>query len=489
MTEEEIEKDNKTKEENKKKVLFALAVGLGLIKDEDLIDENLSYENLDDTQIKESIKKYETTPGLKEKVEVDEPIDEKDIQRDVVEALKSDVKWFKIKNVGDSRTCKDCKKWIGKIVSVEKNDIGFPTVDDFINSHGLHPNCRCSLQELDTKEIPRKRKSLNSKPTSKELKELAMNSDVLKDTIVYRGFIDENLDENITYDFGETLVMITPIGEYYGSTSEGKPTKEIVDEKSLELMATQTEEILLDRDHGAFRNGADKDSAAMGWISGLKAITGLGDMSGLYGIVKWTEEGMRLVKDRTYRFLSPVFGLDENDHVIKLEAVGLTNRPALKMPPILNNESTQDSEISITQTQKDTDNMNKDEIKDMIKTMITEALNSCKEVKEEEVINEAPTAPQPDDKPVTDSPAETVIIKETKTEEKETKVQDFKKDEEVKNEEPKTDEVKDEIEDKEVIKKESLNSAPMIGKDVSYEWKNLHGEEFFEYLRKHPEVR
>ena len=132
--------------------------------------------------------------------------------------------------------------------------------------------------------------------------------------------------------------------------------------------------------------------------------------------------------------------------------------------------------------------MNKDEIKDIIKTMITEALNSCKEVKEEEeeVTNEAPTAPQPDDKPVTDSPAETVIIQETKTEEKETKVQDFKKDEEVKNEEPKTDEVEEE---KEVIKKESLNSSPMIGKDVSYEWRNLHGEEFFEYLRKHPEVR
>lgn len=135
--------------------------------------------------------------------------------------------------------------------------------------------------------------------------------------------------------------------------------------------------------------------------------------------------------------------------------------------------------------------MNKDEIKDMIKTMITEALNSCKEVKEEEVVtNEAHTAPQPEDKPVTDSPAETVIIQETKTEEKETTVQDFKKDEEVKNEEPKTDEVKDEVEEeKEVIKKESLNSVPMIGKDVSYEWKNLHGEEFFEYLRKHPEVR
>ena len=133
--------------------------------------------------------------------------------------------------------------------------------------------------------------------------------------------------------------------------------------------------------------------------------------------------------------------------------------------------------------------MNKDEIKDMIKTMITEALNSCKEVKEE-VTNEAPPTSKQEDVTITESPTETVIIQETKTEEKETTVQDFKKDEEVKNEEPKTEEVKDEVEEeKEVIKKESLNSSPMIGKDVYYEWKNLHGEEFFEYLRKHPDVR
>ena len=27
------------------------------------------------------------------------------------------------------------------------------TVQDFINGHGWHKNCRCSLQELDTEEI------------------------------------------------------------------------------------------------------------------------------------------------------------------------------------------------------------------------------------------------------------------------------------------------------------------------------------------------
>lgn len=27
------------------------------------------------------------------------------------------------------------------------------TVDEFINQHGFHPNCRCSLQPLDVSEI------------------------------------------------------------------------------------------------------------------------------------------------------------------------------------------------------------------------------------------------------------------------------------------------------------------------------------------------
>ena len=45
-----------------------------------------------------------------------------------------------------------------------------------------------------------------------KLDEMAMNSEPITDTVVYRGFVDENWDSNITYDFGETLVMITPIG-------------------------------------------------------------------------------------------------------------------------------------------------------------------------------------------------------------------------------------------------------------------------------------
>ena len=282
-----------------------------------------------------------------------------------------------------------------------------------------------------------------------KLDEMAMNSEPITDTVVYRGFVDETLDSDITYDFGETLVMITPIGEFTGSTVDGKPVKEIVDEESVKTMAQQTEEVLLDRDHASMRTN-DRDSSAAGWISGFKAVVNLGDMSGLYAIVKWTSEGIRLVKDRIYRFLSPVFELDANGRAIRLVNVGLTNRPALKMMPILNNESN-DNTISITET------------KTMENTHIE---NECPDKKKDEVINE--------DVDVKKETVEEPVVDEPKEEQKE--------------EEPKEE---PEVEEQEVIKEEVLNNAPTIGTDISgkAEWMNLRGKEFFTYLKNHPDIR
>ena len=285
------------------------------------------------------------------------------------------------------------------------------------------------------------------------LEEMAMNSEPITDTVVYRGFVDETLDSDITYDFGETLVMITPIGEFTGSTVDGKPVKEIVDEESVKTMAQQTEEVLLDRDHASMRTN-DRDSSAAGWISGFKAVVNLGDMSGLYAIVKWTSEGIRLVKDRIYRFLSPVFELDANGRAIRLVNVGLTNRPALKMMPILNNESN-DNTISITETKTMEDkqienecpNKKKDEVRNECSDKKNEVENECQGKKKDEVINEDVDEPDEPDEP--------------------------------------------EVEETEVIKEDVLNNAPTIGTDISVEpeWKNLRGQAFWTYLKNHPEVR
>lgn len=407
--------------------------------------------------------------------------------------MSDDTQWFKIVNVGDAKTCDDCREWIGKIVSVDKNDLGYPTVDDFIKSNGLHPNCRCSLQKLDVTEIPRKApnprasdaekarhpKAYNSKISQKELKNMALNAEPLKDKIVYRGFVDETLDEDIGYNFDDTLVMITPLGEFYGSSPKGEETKEIIDEESVKSMATQTEEILLDRDHASMRTVDDRDTEAMGWISNLQAITDLGNMSGLYGVIKWAGKGRSLVEERAYRYLSPVFELDENGRAIKLVNVALTNRPALKMPPILNGEANDiDKNLSITKIEKDSDKMNKEEIETLVKDIVTKTLNELpKEEKKEEVMNTC------DEEKVEVKEVEEVK-NETPTTEEEVKVEE-KVEEEVK---PEVKEEKVEEKKEEVIKAEVLNSMPQTMTN-SETWRNLHGQAFFDYINKHPEIK
>ena len=125
--------------------------------------------------------------------------------------------------------------------------------------------------------------------------------------------------------------------------------------------------------------------------------------------------------------------------------------------------------------------MEREELKELIYAMVKEALNACAEEKKEEekaVTNETePGQPTPAE---TEAPA---------SGDKKEEVKEEVKNEEVK-EEVKEEEVKKAPEKHEVIKIEALNSAPVIGNDLqSCEWKNLHGEEFFEYLRKHPEVK
>ena len=460
--------------ENKKKMLFALAVSLG--------STAASYEELTADEIAEANKLYKTS-NLEKKVETGAPVDEHLVQALVVASLKDTTEYFKIVNPGDGRTCDACKEWIGQIVTVHGEDPRYRTVDDFIKSGGLHTNCRCTLQKISVK-----------KPSAKELASMAMNAEPLKDTLVYRGFIDEALDPDVEYDYDDTLVMLTPLGEFVGSTPDGKTTKEIIDEEAVTKMAMQTEEILLDKDHASMRPVEERNTEAMGWISGLKAITNLGSMNGLYGIIKWTGEGKKLAQERVYRFLSPVFQLDENGRAVKLINVALTNRPNLKMPPIINSEAEKE-ELSITKTKKDTDDMNKDELNALVVEMVKNALDKVskaelsadisKEVAEEaakqKIIDESLQTETKEEVKNEDVPAKEEVAKEEVTKEEVTK-------EEVKNEE--VPEKKEE--EKEVIKAEVLNSSPVtVGTSVNgmEAWRNLKGEEFFKYLRAHPEIK
>lgn len=325
----------------------------------------------------------------------------------------------------------------------------------------------------------------------KELNKLAKNSEPIKDQIVYRGFVDENADPDIEYDYSaDTLVKISPIGKFAGSSPDGKKRVEIIDEQSVMQMAKQTEEILLDKDHESMRGPEGRNTEAYGWISGLKAIVGLGDMDGLYGLIKWTSKGIELAKDRIYRFLSPVFELDAEGRAVKLVNVALTNRPALPLPPIINSEAEDEKSISITDSKKDTDNMNKDELNTLVVEMVKKALEDVNKAKLSAEISKEVAEEEAKQK-IIDESLQTETKEEVKNECSTAKEEMTK--EEVKNEEMTKEEVtKEEVpekkeEEKEVIKAEVLNSSPVtVGTSVNGEepWRKLHGKEFFDWIAK-----
>jgi phage I-like protein len=189
--------------------------------------------------------------------------------------------------------------------------------------------------------------------------------------------------------------------------------------------------------------------------------------------LKLTKRGKELVENREYRYLSPTFMLNELGTPTDIHSISFTNTPAFKnhINPILNQEATE--EILI---EKDILKMNKDELREMIISIISELDEARKaqeikeEIKEEIVENKC----SDEMKEVVSNEETTEKISEEKIEEVETE----------KVEEPK--EIIKEKEEDEVIKIEALNSAPSISLGNEPIWKKLTGKEFREWCENHP---
>ncbi len=79
----------------------------------------------------------------------------------------------------------------------------------------------------------------------------------------------------------------------------------------------------------------DVQAPAAGWI---KDIILKGD--GIYALTDWTERGAEYLRNREYKYCSPVIMARKGDRkAIKLHSVALTNKPAIDaMTPIVNKE-------------------------------------------------------------------------------------------------------------------------------------------------------
>ena len=300
------------------------------------------------------------------------------------------------------------------------------------------------------------------------------------------------MEEITIQDNGESEVQITTIGEVVGSDSDGNPITQNFSEEALQKVAeTQKDEILVDSDHSSEKGGSTE---AKGWLSKLTFKKGIG----LMGTIKWTNIGKSLIQNRVFRWLSPSWILNNNKEPMIMTSCSLTNKPSQygRIDPIINSKSNKEAEeeksISITDSKKDTDYMNKDELNALVVEMVKKALDDVNKAKLSAEISKE-VAEEAAKQKIIDESLQTETKEEVKNEGCQTETKEEVKNEEMTKEEVAKEDVPEKKEEeKEVIKAEVLNSSPItVGTSVNgmEAWRNLKGEEFFKYLRAHPEIK
>ena len=335
-----------------------------------------------------------------------------------------------------------------------------------------------------------------------------------------------------TIDNGESEVQLTTIGTVSGTGANGEPVERNWTEESLKKLAEthKDDELLVDADHESEIGGKTE---AKGWLSNLFVKDGVG----LFGKIKWTDIGRKLIENRIFRWLSPAWILDKDTkEPVKMTSVALTNKPsqAGKIDPIvnsapieINNYNTETITMEMTKEEliqliKDTiADLKKEEavqkVEDDIKTEneihegIVDNLEEKKEAVEtgavnpEDVLNSQPKTEEGkevaknacsdevknecgDETTVQNSEDETKEEKEDKVETETDDKKDDDKEETVdEDDDKKKDEKKDDEKKEEVIPLEALNSAPKtdgvdIVKGGTQSWQKLSGKAFIDWV-------
>lgn len=299
--------------------------------------------------------------------------------------------------------------------------------------------------------------------------------------------ITSNMQLQDTIDNGESVVQIAGIGKVIGSDVDGNPVEQEIDEESLRKLADKLNasgrEILVDRDHASSKPGLDRDTSAQGWASEFEVREG----QGLFGKVKWSDIGKKLVENRVFRWLSPVFKLGSDKKPVDMNAIALTNTPSqMLIKPVLNQAA--DEESIENKEMVEGKDMDIEEIKKIVYDVLKEAglaVNGAVDgVDGKAAVVEAVKREIADEKldrledEAEMKAAESLVKAASAKDEVKNEACDKVKDE-VKNE------VCDEVKKEEVIKAEVLNQKPTIGlaaKADTEKWRNMSQSEFIKYI-------
>ncbi|MCI9121156.1 MAG: hypothetical protein HFG00_06475 [Oscillibacter sp.] len=127
-------------------------------------------------------------------------------------------------------------------------------------------------------------------------------------------------------------VTVLPLGHVVSSKGEFN-----VDEASFQSMKEQIAQrgvdLVVDYEHQTLKG---VEAPAAGWVKALRLEAG-----NIVADVEWTPRGAEYLKNREYRYLSPVVDVRKADNcAIGLHSLALTNTPAIEhMTPIVNSEN------------------------------------------------------------------------------------------------------------------------------------------------------
>ena len=148
-------------------------------------------------------------------------------------------------------------------------------------------------------------------------------------------------------------IQISPLGNF----PHGSGVVQVVDAEAVQALANSyAGDLLLDFDHES--SDPTKRTTAAGWIDAVEARA-----DGLWGHVRWSAAGETALANGEYRFVSPVWDVEELAGVtepgkrkrvrpVQLLEAGLTNKPNLKtLKPISNRERATGRDAGSSDTQ------------------------------------------------------------------------------------------------------------------------------------------
>lgn len=295
-----------------------------------------------------------------------------------------------------------------------------------------------------------------------------------------------------TVDNGESVVQIAGIGKVVGSDVDGNPVEQELDEESLRRLADSLNasgrEVLVDRDHASSRPGLDRDTSAQGWASEFEVREG----KGLFGKVKWSDVGRKLVENRVFRWLSPVFRIGKDRKPVDMQAIALTNTPSQPLLKPVLNQAANGETIENTEKAEGLE-MNVEDIRKIVFEVLNEAGLAvdgkavAEEIKKEIAEEKLDRLEDEAEKKAVEAMVESAAKEEEVKTEAASDVKNeaaCKTKDEVVNEAVCEPEKKDEVKD-EVIKAEVLNQKPTIGiaaGDNACKWRGMKGMDFIKYI-------